>query len=382
MKILGFFTTMVVAFFVIISSGFSYNLSEKQYDVIDAFEDKLFSIIDERQSVTPERVEGLLEDILERKLSDKNRAIIEVILDDLQYTYYLSAYADEVHTEDDCFEDEYFDEVDQRCYFDDGEYDYENEEDFLDQDYDISEWHNHEEEETVLARYTIDGDTISLLEWTSTQKYEDVWNSFATIIPANVRQDFKEYKVFDDADADTSAHVEQDQEDNNKWNLTVNIASLYEWWDEISQEGIATLIHEFAHVLTLNTSQVRYYPLTENEGMLERFAENCQTNLLQEWCLNEDAYLDDFIDIFWTDAEYLERVRNEEVFAAEDNPSHFITDYAGTNPGEDIAESFTYFILNKKTSGSSIADKKLNFFYNYKELDNLRKQIRTRLKTL
>jgi hypothetical protein len=67
------------------------------------------------------------------------------------------------------------------------------------------------------------------------------------------------------------------------------------------------------------------------------------------------------------------------VNAYEGNESNFITDYAATNPGEDIAESFTYFVLKVKPVGNTIADQKLNFFYNYSELDILRKQIRSRL---
>ena len=127
---------------------------------------------------------------------------------------------------------------------------------------------------------------------------------------------------------------------------------------------------------------MRYYPVTDNETLLERFAQNCENQLLQEGCMNADSYLDDFIDMFWPDSDYIEQVRNEEVYAYDDTPESFISEYAATNPGEDIAESFTYFVLNGQTTESSIADKKLNFFYSYKELESLRKQIRSRLAEL
>lgn len=379
------FWLIAVFFFALFSGaiqGFSYDLSDRQYQAIDRFEEKLFSIIDERESVTPEKVQGLIENILEkRKLSEQNRAILEVVLDDLQYVYYLWEYGEVIYTQDDCYENEYFDEVDQRCYFDDGEYDYENETDFLNGDYKTAphgDESEHEHQETA-AEYKILGNEIELISGTTDQKYEATWSVFSEIIPLSVRSDFKLYKIVEDPDSDTLAHVEQDQQDNTKWNMTVNIPTLYDGQGEFLEESIATLIHEFAHVLTLNKTQVRYYSVTESESILERFAENCQTNLLQEWCLSQDAYLDDFIDIFWQDAEYTEKVRNEEIYAYDDNPSHFITDYAATNPGEDIAESFTYFVLNKKPTGSTVADKKLLFFYTYKELENLRIQIRTNM---
>jgi len=160
--------------------------------------------------------------------------------------------------------------------------------------------------------------------------------------------------------------------------MTINLDALVED-GKVTEQWKATLIHEFAHVLTLNKNQMRYYPQTENTTLLERFAENCTTNVLQEWCLNETAYLDDFIDTFWSDIEYLEQVRNEEINAYEDTPDSFITDYAATNPWEDIAESFTYFVLRAKPEWNTIADKKLQFFYNYPELETLRKQVRSRI---
>ena len=98
--------------------------------------------------------------------------------------------------------------------------------------------------------------------------------------------------------------------------------------------------------------------------------------------MNPGSYLDDFINTFWQDTEYLEKVRNEEIYAYDDTPNSFITEYAATNPGEDIAESFTYFVLRAKPTGNTIADKKLRFFYEYKQLDSLRKQIRSNLAAL
>jgi len=380
----GLFTTCVTVFFLILSQGFSYDVSEKEYDFIDTFEDRLFSIIDERDSVSPEKVESLLGNILDKKISEKNRAIIEVILDDLQYTYYLGAYADEIHTPDDCWSDEYFDAKDQRCYFDDGEYDYENEEDFTftEPHHGTHHWEWELGEDEIIAEYNISGDSIALASWVSEQRHLDVWEWFTSIIPVHARKDFKKYKIIDSSESDSGAHVEQDEEDNTKWNMTINLDSFYPGGVADEEYGLSTLIHEFAHVLTLNKTQVRYFPITENESALDRFAENCQTNLLQEWCLNEDAYLDDFIDTFWSDEEELRQVREEELDIYTGNEDSFITDYAATNPGEDIAESFTYFVLQSKPTGDTVAEEKLLFFYQYKELENLRKQIRTRLEKL
>lgn len=371
---IGVFMVLVFWFF----QSYSYELTEKDNNLLDVFEEKLFDIIDERDSVTPEKVEWLLEQILTKKLSDRTRTLVEVILDDLQYVYYLGEYGDVVYTAEDCYDDEYFDEVDQRCYFDDENYDYDDEENYY---VDEEEWHSHDDYEwdEVLAEYLISWDSISLVSGESEQRHLDVWEGFTQIIPAHVRKDFKKFKIVDSADSDTGAHVEQDEEDNMKWNMTVNLDAFYQDGEALEEYGLSTLIHEFAHVLTLNKTQVRYYPVYGDDAIFDRFAENCQTNLLQEGCLEEDAYLDDFIDKFWSDEDELMKVREEGLDVYTGNEDSFITDYAATNPWEDIAESFTYFVLHAKPTWGTIADQKLLFFYDYKELENLRKQIRTRI---
>lgn len=53
----------------------------------------------------------------------------------------------------------------------------------------------------------------------------------------------------------------------------------------------------------------------------------------------------------------------------------FVSPYAATNPREDIAESWTEFILRPKPSGTSIADQKVLFFYEFPELVQAREEI-------
>ena len=56
-------------------------------------------------------------------------------------------------------------------------------------------------------------------------------------------------------------------------------------------------------------------------------------------------------------------------------PDQFISEYAATNPVEDIAESWTEFVMRPKPIGTSIADKKVLFFYEYPELVQIRGEI-------
>ena len=280
---------------------------------------------------------------------------------------------------DACYSDEYYDEQDQMCYYnEDDNYDDESE-------YESGEFAGGQDEQTeseLLAKYAISGNNISLQEGSDDTRNSEVWNIFTALIPESQRADIVFYEVVDDSESDTAAHVVQTQDDLDSWILSVNLSAFYIDGVLEPEESYATLIHEFAHVMTLGKNQMRYYPITDNEAILERFSQNCENQLLQEGCMNADSYLDDFIDTFWPDANYLEKVRSEEIYAYDDAPASFITDYAATNPGEDIAESFTYFVMRARPSGNSVADQKLSFFYNYKELESLRKQIRNNLAQL
>lgn len=148
--------------------------------------------------------------------------------------------------------------------------------------------------------------------------------------------------------------------------------------------SIYTLVHEFAHLLTLNQSQMVYYP--QDAASVSDFEIGCQTHLVQEGCLREISYLEAFLDIFRTpeDAYVTEHGETERAAQAiyKTHPEDFVTEYASTNPAEDIAESFVFFILESKPTGSTAADRKIAFFRSYPELVTLRIHMRNRLRQL
>jgi len=365
-------------------STFAYDLTKDDNDLLDRVESKLITIIDdESNNITAEVLVSYIEGVLvSREFTDRQQTLLEVIADDISWEYEIWEYEDYVQEEltaEDCYDDEYYDEEDRMCYYlEDEEYDDEIEYDAGDTAHDDDE---HVEAE-VIASYSISGDRITLESGTDDVKNQEVWNIFTALIPSWVRKDIVRYEVSDDARGDTAAHVAQIEGDNTQWLMNVNLDAFYVDGILEPEESYATLIHEFAHVLTLDKTQVRYTPENASDEIYDRFESKCDTNFLQEWCLLEWAYLNDFINTFWSDKDYLEKVRNEEVSAYEDAPESFITDYAATNPGEDIAESFTYFVLRSKPDWNTIADKKLRFFYDYKQLDSLRKQIRSNLAKL
>jgi len=84
----------------------------------------------------------------------------------------------------------------------------------------------------------------------------------------------------------------------------------------------------------------------------------------------------------WQDVDNIEG--EDDYYSALDDfyqkyKDQFVSDYAPSDPAEDIAESFSFFMLKPRPTGESIADQKVLFFYDYPELIQLRSQIARRL---
>jgi hypothetical protein len=381
-KIVWLLALCTLWFFLLFSNPVnSYELDDTDYDIIENIDSKVIDFIDSRENISAEKVVEVFTNFLNtRELNERLLAILETVIDDIKYEYYLEEYAEGSIEEDDCYDDEYFDIEDLTCYLIDEE-DLNDDNDYLDLDEhsDRSE-EFAEEEEDILAIYEITKNNIVLLEWEHTEENKEIWELFVKIIPVAYRGDFKNYTIFNNSDSDTAAHVAQNENNNKKWDLTVN---LYHFQWENGQldiiESTETLIHEYAHVLTLGKTQVRYTPLDAWDTFLEKAKEDCQAYFIWEGCLNTTSYFHAFISSFWQENFEASQDEEEDDFYTGKETS-FVSDYAATNPWEDIAESFVHFILQSQPTGETLAQKKILFFYDYPELVKLRDFIRMRIK--
>jgi hypothetical protein len=217
-----------------------------------------------------------------------------------------------------------------------------------------------------------------------TASHERVWEYFAAIIPEERRSLLKEFIIATDSPRGLLAAVTQTEEDPEEWALLVDILDT-----ENDYELTYTLIHEFAHLLTLGPDQVppslAMFEEPEDPGIYFEELSACYTYFTGEGCANLGSYMDDFYNQFWSDIyeewnkiefeqDRDEYRQNLEQFYLK-YQERFVTDYAATRPEEDIAESFTFFILAPKPAGGTMAEQKILFFYNYPELVELRQEI-------
>jgi hypothetical protein len=255
-------------------------------------------------------------------------------------------------------------------------------------------------DEYTLVTYTVTGDEIkdpvderglsqNLKDYQKDrQTQQRIWDYFAAIIPPEQRRFLREYIVFTDGTENLLASVSQSDNSPEEWVLSVDIM------DAANPKDLTyTLVHEYGHLLTLNPLQViPSQPIFDNpdsDEIYQQEVDACQTYFSGEGCSKPDSYINAFFDRFWPEiySEWadIDNIEDEdEYYRALDNfyekhKAQFVTDYAPTSPAEDIAESFSFFIIQPKPAGETIADQKVLFFYDFPELVQLRTQMGHRL---
>jgi hypothetical protein len=232
----------------------------------------------------------------------------------------------------------------------------------------------------------------------STEQHEELWDLFSSFFPPVVLEHISRMEVFTDGIDGTLAYVDLDYEDRDLDQWVVSLDAL----DTYKNDGqfydvelvLPTFIHEVAHIVTLNNTQLDYstsaVSVVDDDAFVEESEKQeraCTQYYALEGCTNSDSYLNDFVNAFWDDeliTEMEDLISSSEVDLNEDPaselylqyPDYFLTAYAPTGPEEDIAESMTLFVIGPKSDGGTIADQKLNFFYNYPELVQFRRIVR------
>jgi hypothetical protein len=250
-------------------------------------------------------------------------------------------------------------------------------------------------EQLYLVSYGVYGDQISdpifedvSADLTAYQEdeitHQEIWDIFITLIPSGEHDSLVEYDIVTDGEGNNLASVGQTYYDPALWTLEVDILDSNDKLDLIY-----TLIHEYAHLLTLGPDQVTpslaLFKNPDDNEIYFNEVSACPAYFPGEGCSKTSSYINTFYNQFWADIyeEWLDINLIEEddaYYEALDDfyyeyEDRFVTDYAATNPEEDIAEVFTFFVLSPRPGGSTIAEEKILFLYEYPELVELRDEI-------
>lgn len=292
-------------------------------------------------------------------------------------------------SQDECLTGEAYDTQTEACYIECSEIEecYAKEDELFAQNYGefriperLRFWESPPTDEEYLVRYTISGDDLtnpqlgtasgdeSLLDENT---HQDLWDQVDLIIPDRyVEQYLSEFVIFSDGLDETLAYVEPLDESFGVWALGVDPA------DSVNtQLFTATIVHELAHLLSLNSEQINPE------------SDSCHpTYVIMETCVIPSSYVAGLFDRFWVDIheewDEIAQIQDEDTYysaldefylARQDD---FVSDYAVTNPEEDFAESFMVFVLDGSANLSGQAKEKVEFFAEFPEFVELRSEIR------
>ncbi len=249
---------------------------------------------------------------------------------------------------------------------------------------------------TILVTYPVNGDqlgnpqfsdqappSLSTLEH-DTQAQEKIWQYFTALIPADQRSELIYYIVATDGRGGMLASVEAFSGRSDAWALVVDPADAGR-----PRDLTFTLLHEFGHLLTLNSSQVKPdQAVLDNPNNLQIYAResaSCPQYFASVGCSQQNSYINQFFGLFWskiyTDWTAVNAAKDQPDYLSllgrfyRSHATQFVTPYASTSPEEDMAETWAAFVLNPKPAADSVAHQKVLFYYGFPELVDLRNRI-------
>lgn len=223
-------------------------------------------------------------------------------------------------------------------------------------------------DDEVLGAFSADGDTLDTSGASSPEvarQSQEIWDRFIQLIPADQRQMLTGFEL--NPEEASGAYVYPNDADPSTWTMGVSLG--------LGEDLDYVLIHEFGHLLTLQANEVPPAPDADPDS--------CPTYFTGEGCALSGTTMAQFVERFWpaSQVDEVNRLQEAEDYDGLDafyeaNRDDFVTDYATTNPAEDLAETFTVFVLNDRPTGDTIADQKVNLLWGDADMVALREQIR------
>jgi hypothetical protein len=213
------------------------------------------------------------------------------------------------------------------------------------------------------------------------------WTLVKSILPNEMLDSFVvSLELFTDGPSNYLAQVHALNDSNSEWKIQIDTSDVNcSWNDSLYVLYYShTIIHEFGHLLTLNSTQIK--------GPHKLTSDSINYLTYNDY-LRDDSYLTKFIEYFWEEQylsywEDINRIKNEQkrqnflldyYYSYQDR---HVTAYSVESPFEDIAESWAFFVLDNKPKKKGVKYDKIRFFYDFPILVKYRDEIRSKLKYL
>lgn len=209
------------------------------------------------------------------------------------------------------------------------------------------------------AKYNIKNDKPYIIHGEDLNNNIKIWEDILKVSSILPTKTFLSYFDTYTKDTEESIALVEDVDDNDNWRIGINIPK----YNNLSNKNkTESLYHEMGHIITLNNNQV-----TPDE-------KDCHNYSTIKGCALDKSYINLFVKNFWTKEDVI-KSKNGQVDTLY-SKNLFVTDYAAESPEEDIAESFSRFLIYSKPKDSKkVSDQKILFFYQFKELVNMKSKV-------
>src|SRR5260221_1656344 len=210
------------------------------------------------------------------------------------------------------------------------------------------------------------------------EKHEKIFQVFADVIPATYRQEIKYFSIKPGAIASMGPHKKNSLE---PFMLTV-MPSLLDFQDKVPAFTVTenldntlgydmlhySMIHEFGHYLTMNSSQAESYNVYKPGSLIQGIMDITWLKMTED---QKKCMFDKY-----------EGTGKLNLFPCVP-PGEFVSGYAGSNYSEDAAETFAHFVLlDTRPEPGTQADDKILLFYRDPKMIKIREAIRAHLKRM
>lgn len=213
----------------------------------------------------------------------------------------------------------------------------------------------------VLATYPVKDSEAEI----ENPQHAAVWDYLCSILPKDARARIGEFRLFTDGCSNVLAFTspvsrEDGSVDNSSFSISIDYYDVYDEngtprdWSKLTY----TILHEYGHALLEDNTQI---DLTVGE------------NTHDPKGFIEGSFRKAFYDRFWKD------LGDSAVGDYEKNPTNYVSRYGANYFHEDIADTFAVFVLGGKPEGSTIAEQKLQFFWDDAQMVALRSAVRHNL---
>lgn len=213
----------------------------------------------------------------------------------------------------------------------------------------------------ILASYEVKNGTAEI----SSELHAAIWDYVCSVLPKQAWNKITQFQLFTDGSSNILAYTSpRSREDGTKDNTQFSIS--IDYYDVYDENGVKkdwskltyTILHEYGHVLLEDETQVdlsigsdTHDPAGFIEGSFRR----------------------QFYDRFWKD------IAGSGVKDYEENPTNYVSRYGANQFHEDIADTFTIFLLGDRPAGRTVAEEKILFFWDNTDMVSLRNEIRNNL---